>query len=125
MSAKDFGKRHHIPRLLALACLACPGVLMAEVSDKEPIAVLFWQVGIAAAVLCRFTGRFKPWLGAISFVPTAIWFASLFLELHSPDISLYLRLEQGNGYYLQAYAAFVLAVSGLVAGYLWHRRTSS
>lgn len=63
--------------------------------------------------------------GAICFAPAASWFASLFLELHSPDVSLYLRLEQGNGYYLQAYAAFVLAASGLVAGYLWHRRTSS
>jgi hypothetical protein len=118
--------RHHTPRaLLALACLTYPGVLMAEVSDKEPIAVLFWQVGIAAAFICLFTARFKPWLGVICFAPAAIWFASLFLELHSPDISLYLRLEQGNGYYRQAYAAFVLAVSGLVAGHLWHRHKSS
>lgn len=117
---------HNTPRaLLALAYLAYPGILMAEVSDKEPIAVLFWQVGIAAALICLFTARFKPWLGAICFAPAATWFASVFLELHSPDISLHLRLEQGNGYYLQAYAAFVLAVSGLVAGYLWHRRTSS
>lgn len=117
---------HDTPRaLLALACLACPGILMAEVSDKEPIAVLFWHVGIAAALICLLTARLKPWLGAICFAPAASWFASLFLELHSPDVSLYLRLEQGNGYYLQAYAAFVLAASGLVAGYLWHRRTSS
>lgn len=117
--------RHHTPRaLLALTCLAYPGVLMAEVSDKEPIAVLFWQVGTAAALICLFTARFKPWLGVICFPLAASWFASLFLELHSPDVSTYLRLEQGNGYYLQAYAAFVLAVSGLVAGYLWHRLTS-
>jgi len=103
MSSKNIGMRRHTPRaLLALACLAYPGILMAEVSDKEPIAVLFWQVGIAAALLCLFTARFKPWLGAICFVPATSWFASLFLELRSPDISLYLRLEQGNGYYLQA-----------------------
>lgn len=118
--------RYHIPRaLLTLACLAYPGILMAEVSDKEPIAVLFWQVGIAAALICLFAARFKPWLGAICFAPAASWFANLFMELHSPDISLYLRLEQGNGYYLQAYTAFVLVFSGLVAGYLWHRGKSS
>lgn len=37
--------------LLMLACLACPGTLLAEVSDKTPIALLFWQVGLAAALL--------------------------------------------------------------------------
>lgn len=94
---------------------------MAEVSDKEPIAVLFWQVGTTAALICLFIARLKPWLGAICFAPAATWFASLFLELHSPDISMYLRLGQGNSYYLQAYAGFVFAVSRLVAGYFWHR----
>lgn len=55
---------HHTPRAsLALACLAYLGILMAEVSDKEPIAVLFWQVGIDAALICLLTARFKPWLG--------------------------------------------------------------
>lgn len=111
--------------LLALTCLAWPGILMAEVSDKMPIAVLFWQVGLATASVCLFTTRLRPWLGAICFVPAAIWFTSLFLEIHSPDVGPFLRLEQGNGYYLQAYAAFVLAVSGLGAGYLWHRRKHS
>lgn len=111
--------------VLALTCLFYPAVLLAEVSDKEPDAVLFWQVGLAAALLCLFTARFKPWLGAICFAPAAIWFTSLFLEIHSPDVGPYLRLEQGNGYYLQAYASFALTVSGLVAGYIWHRRKHS
>lgn len=122
MSSKDFRMRHPSLRiLLTLACFACPSIVMAEVSDKEPVAVLFWQVGLAAALLCLFTARLRPWLGAVCFAPAAIWFASLLLELHSPDVSLYLRLDQGNGYYLQAYGAFALAVAGLVAGYLWHR----
>ncbi len=61
MSLKDYGMLHRTPRaFLALACLAYPGVLMAKVSDKEPIAVLLWQVGIAAALICTFTARFKP-----------------------------------------------------------------
>lgn len=110
--------------ILALTCLY-PTVLLAEVSDKEPDALLFWQVGLAAALLCLVTTRFKPWLGAICFAPAAIWFTSLFLEIHSPDVGPYLRLEQGDNYYLQAYAAFGVAVSGLVTGYFWHRRKPS
>lgn len=110
--------------ILALTCLY-PTVLLAEVSDKEPDAALFWQVGLAAALLCLVTARFRPWLGAICLAPAAIWFTSLFLEIHSTDVGPYLRLEQGNSYYLQAYAAFGIAVAGLVVGYLWHRRKPS
>lgn len=116
---------HSHRAILTLACLFYPAVLQAEVSDKEPSAVLFWQVGLAAALLCLFTARFRPWLGAICFAPAAIWFSGLFLEIHSPDVGPYLRLEQGNGYYLQAYAACGLVVSGLIGGYFLHRRKPS
>ena len=85
----------------------------------------FWQVGLAAVLLCLVTARFKPWLGAICFTPAAMWFTSLFPEIHSTDIGPYLRLELGNGYYLHAYAAFGIAFAGLVIGYLWHRRKPS
>lgn len=108
--------------LLALTCFFYPTVLLAEVSDKEPATVLFWQVGFAAALLCLFTTRLSPLLGVICFTPVALWFANLFLEIHSSDVGPYLRLEQGDGYYLQAYAACGLVISGLVAGYLLHRR---
>lgn len=106
--------------ILTLACFY-PAALLAEVSDKEPDAILFWQVGVAAALLCLVTARIRPWLGAICFSPAAIWFTSLFLEIHSSDVGPYLRLEQGSVYYLQAYAAFGIAVSGLVIGYYRHR----
>ena len=111
--------------ILALPWLFYPAVLLAEVSDKEPATALFWQVGLAVAFLCLFAARLKPWLGAICFVPAAMWFASLLLEIHSPDIGPHLLREQGNSYYLQAYAAFGLALSGLIAGYLWHSRKPS
>lgn len=111
--------------VLAFACfliLTYPGEVLAEVSDKEPSAGLFWKVGLIAAVLCLVATRIKPWFGTICFAPAAIWFISLFLEIHSPDVGPYLRAEQGDGYYLQAYAAFTVVIGGLAAGYLWHRR---
>lgn len=108
--------------ILALTCLFYPTVVLAEVSDKEPTAILFWQVGMSAALLSLFAARLSPWLGAICLTPAVLWFANLFLEMHSPDVGPYLRLEQGSGYYLQAYAAGALAVSGLAAGCFWHKR---
>lgn len=99
-----------------------PGVLWAEVSDKEFTVSNIWIVGISAAILCLVCTRIKPWLGIICFVPVALWFMGLFLEVHSPDVGPYLRLEQGGAYYFQAYAAFALVALGLVAGYIWHRR---
>lgn len=111
--------------LLMLVCLAYPTVLMAEVSDKEPGTVLFWQVGTGAALLCFLAARARPWLGAACFIPAMIWFITIFFEIHSSDVGPHLRLEQGDGYYLQAYAAFGIAISGLIAGYLWHKRRSS
>lgn len=99
-----------------------PSTVLAEVSDKEPAAQLFWTVGLAAALLCLVAARIKPWLGFLFFVPAAVWFASLYMEMHSADVGPHLRLEQGAVYYWQAYAAFAVVACGLALGWLWHRR---
>ena len=121
--------RHSIFRnVLKLACsvmLSVPVTALAEVSDKEPAAGLFWQVGLLSSLLCLVGARIRPWLGTLCFVPAAIWFLSLFLEIHSPDVSPYLRLEQDIGYFIHAYAAFGITVCGLVAGYIWHRKRTT
>ena len=102
-----------------------PASALAEVSDKEPTANLLWTVGIVAALSCLFGTRMKPWIGAVLFVPTTLWFISLFLEIHSSDVGPYLLSEQGSAYYWQAYAAFGAVVCGLVIGYVWHKRIAS
>jgi hypothetical protein len=109
-----------ILNLAVLTVLVYPATVFAEVSDKEPSADLFWKIGLAAAIICLVGARMKPWLGIICFVPAALWFAGLFLELHSPDVGPHLRIEHGAAYFLQAYAAFVLSLCGLFAGYVWH-----
>ena len=109
----------------SFAALLYPGTVLAEVSDKEPTTGLFWAVGITAAILCLFGARLRPWLGGLFFALAALWFASLFLEIHSPDVGPHLRREQGAAYYWQAYASFGIALSGLILGYFWHKRISS
>ncbi len=112
-----------ILKLVTLTILVYPAAVFAEVSDKEPSADIFWKIGLAAAIICLVGARMKPWLGVTCFVPVALWFTSLFLELHSFDVGPHLRIEQGTAYFLQAYAAFGLPLCGLVAGYVWHRKS--
>lgn len=114
---------HAILNLAILTVLVYPATVFAEVSDKEPSADLFWKIGLAAAIICLVGARMKPWLGVTCFVPVAPWFARLVLELHSFDVGPDLRIEQGTAYFLQAYAAFGLPLCGLLAGYLWHRKS--
>jgi hypothetical protein len=111
-----------ILNLAVLALLVYPATVFAEVSDKEPFADLFWKIGLAAAIVCLVGARMKPWLGITCFVPVALWFGSLFLGLHSPDVGPHLRIEQGSAYFLQAYAASGLPSCGLLAGYVWYRK---
>lgn len=113
--------------VLTLACMfvmLIPSVVLAEVSDKEPAAGLIWVVRAAAAFFCFLAARFKPWLGLVVFALPMLWFISLFLELHSADVGPHLLVEQGNIYYMQAYASFGLALGGLIAGLLLRRKAS-
>lgn len=110
---------------VSFVLLLFPDTALAEVSDKEPTTGLFWAVGLGAALLCLLGARIRPWLGAIFFALAALWFGSLFLEIHSSDVGPHLRREQGAVYYWQAYVAFGSVLCGLVLGYVWHKRLSS
>lgn len=110
--------------LVFCVTVSAPGIVFAEVSDKEPAAQLLWGVGLATALLCLLVSRVKPWLGLLFFAPAALWFASLFMEIHSADVRPYLHLEQGSAYYVQAYAAFAVALCGLIVGIIRGRCSS-
>jgi hypothetical protein len=112
-----------ILKIVTLMMLVYPAAVFAEVSDKEPSTDLFWKIGLAAAIICLVGARKKPWLGVICFVPVALWFGSVLLELHSFDIGPHLRIEQGNAYFLQAYAAFGLSLCGLLVGNVSHHKS--
>jgi len=117
--------RRAILKLAVFTVLVYPATVFSEASDKEPSAYLFWKIGLAAAIVCFVGTRIKPWLGVSCFIPVALWFASLFLELHSFDVGPHLRIEQGTAYFLQAYATFGLPLCGLLAGHVWYRKSAA
>lgn len=102
-----------------------PASAFAEVSDKEPTAGLFWAVGLIGAFLCILLTLARPSLGIVALLLVSLWFVSLFFEIHSSNINAYLQQEQGSIYYLQAYAAFILAIFGSAFGYRWSKRNFS
>jgi purine-cytosine permease-like protein len=99
-----------------LPMLAC-----AEVSDKVPSSLYIWTVGGASAVACFLGASYQRGLLVIIAPFPALWFISLFLEIHSSDVGTTLYQEQGLPYYIQAYLSFALSVFGAGAGWLLNR----
>lgn len=97
---------------------------LAEVSDKEPSSLHIWMVAIAAAMICLAGSYHRRWLAPVLAALPTLWFASLFVEIHSADVGLHLFAEQGWPYYFQAYASFTVFVSSIVLGLLMNRRRS-
>lgn len=107
---------------IALCLLAFPTHALAEVSDKEPSVFCMWSVGVVAALVCYFGSRHRRWLALVLGGLPALWYGSLFMEIHSADIRTHLYVEQGAAYYVQAYLSFTIFVLGLAAGLVANRR---
>ena len=104
------------------ALLLMPALAYAEVSDKEPSALYIWSVGAMAAAVCFLGTYYRNWLLALLAPLPALWFISLFLEIHSADVSVALYQEQGLLYYVQAYLSLALFVLGGGAGWFLNKR---
>lgn len=86
----------------------------AEVIDKVPNLALIWGVAIASGIACLLATYYRRWLLILAILP-AVWFLSLFLEIHSPDVGPALLVEAGRSYIAQAYlAGFVVIVLGVL-----------
>lgn len=108
--------RRAVSEKIAFCLLFIPGTVLAEVSDKEPSIISVWSVGVTAALVCYFGSRQRRWLAPVLGALPVLWFASLFVEIHSTDIGSYLYAEQGPAYYVQAYLSFTTFVVGLALG---------
>lgn len=102
--------------------LTCPCIAYAEVSDKEPSFLCIWMTGLGAALLCMLTGRLRRWLVPVAAAFPALWFLSLFLEIHSADVGPALYAEQGGMYYLHAYLALGVMACGAAWGWQYGRK---
>jgi hypothetical protein len=102
--------------------LLAPSAAMAEVSDKEPSLVFVWALGSVASIVC-FVGTYFRWrLAPILAALPLLWFASLFMEIHSADVGPHLYAEQGLSYYIQSYLSLAIFMAGLVLGLIMNKR---
>jgi hypothetical protein len=67
-------------------------------------------------------GRLRRWLVPVAAALPALWFFSLFLEIHAADVGPVLYAEQGSLYYLNAYLALTAAACGAAWGWRHGRR---
>jgi hypothetical protein len=107
-----------LSKVVPILLMLVPVAASAEVSDKEPSILCVWGVGAAASVVCFLGSCYRRWLApGIAALP-AVWFASLFMEIHSEDVGPHLYNEQGLAYYVQAYLALAFFVFGVILGLL-------
>ncbi|TVT47312.1 MAG: hypothetical protein FHP94_14575 [Denitromonas halophila] len=76
----------------------------------------FWGVAIAASILVLILAHWRYLALAFAVLPT-LWFVSLLLEIHAPDLAGPIAHEQGRAYYLQAYAAIAMFVVACAAAW--------
>lgn len=109
-----------LPSLLSSGLLmTLPCIAYAEVSDKVPSSLDIWLFGLGAALLCVLAGRLRRWLVLVVCIAPALWFFSLLMEIHSPDVGPALYAEQGKMYYLHAYLALIAMTAG--AAWSWQK----
>jgi hypothetical protein len=118
--------KEEVIRAVALAvCLLIPSWCAAEVSDKVASLPEIWGIGIGAAVAGFFGAYFRLWTLILLAPAPAYWFITFLVEIHFSDIAPALRAEQGAAYYVQTYAAMVLWILGLSAGWVLNKRRST
>lgn len=118
--------RKSLSVVILLATICFPGIACAEVSDKTPSLQYIWIVAISSGLVCLAAAYIKRWLLFFVAVFPLVWFVSLFLEIHSPDVGPALLAEAGYSYFVQAYLAiFVVCVLGTVGWLLHKKRTTN
>lgn len=119
---------HSADRALSKALVAFVAVFFwpnayAEVIDKVPSVSQIWGVAVASGVACLALTYFRRWFLVLAAAFPAVWFFSLFLEIHSPDVGPALLIEAGRGYIAQAYlAAFSVVALGALGWFLNSRK---
>ena len=101
--------------------LLIPGVVQAEVMDKEPSLFSVWLWAVVCATGLFFIARFRP-----SFLLVAVPLLSFFFyvqlsEVTDPSVGPGMLREAGYIYIVSSWAAPILAVIGAILGW-WLRK---
>ena len=82
----------------------------AEVMDKEPSAAQNWLTAAAGGLLAIAAWRWRLWAG-LTVTTLVMWeLIGVYLELQDPFVGPAMRLEAGEQYVTQYYAAVAVAV---------------
>ena len=93
----------------------------AEVMDKLPTLAYIWGVAIISGVICLVGTYFWRWFLLLAILP-AVWFYSLYIELHSPDLAPAILSEAGRSYFTQSYLAGACVIVMTITGWIFNTR---
>jgi hypothetical protein len=108
-----------------LAAALAPAAALAEVSDKIPSLPHLWGIAGIAGLALLLAMRFKPRMAWLILPLLGLWFFTLLLEVHSPDLGPAIVSEQGVGYVVQVHLAGALAATAGWIGWRWRKGRST
>ncbi|MCE2744785.1 MAG: hypothetical protein LW710_02630 [Burkholderiales bacterium] len=105
------------------ACCFLPLCAHAEVLDKFPQIQGMW-LHVALGVLFAGVALRIHWsVFVLALVYPALWFVSLLMEVHSFDLGPAIVAEAGQSYSMNAHAAAIVWLLGVVGLLIWKTRS--
>lgn len=106
----------------AIVCCFLPLCAHAEVLDKLPQIQDMWLYAALGFLFAGVALRIHWALFVLALVYPALWFVSLLMEVHSFDLGPAIVAEAGQSYSINAHAAAIVWLLGVVGLVVWKRR---
>lgn len=104
-----------------IACCFVPLCAHAEVLDKLPQTQDMWLHAALGVLFAGIALRIHWGVFALALVYPALWFASLLMDLHSFDLGPAIVAEGGQPYLMNAHAAVIVWLLGVVGLLVWKK----
>ncbi|MDP3271104.1 MULTISPECIES: hypothetical protein [Limnobacter] len=105
----------------AIVCCFLPLCAHAEVLDKLPQIQDMWLYAALGFLFAGVALRIHWALFVLALVYPALWFVSLLMEVHSFDLGPAIVVEAGQSYSMNAYAAAIIWLLGVVGLFVWKK----
>jgi hypothetical protein len=106
----------------AIVCCFLPLCAHAEVLDKLPQIQDMWLYAALGFLFAGVALRIHWALFVLALVYPALWFVSMLMEVHSFDLGPAIVAEAGQSYSINAHAAAIVWLLGVVGLVVWKRR---